>query len=238
MSKREKRRKGFDKGLPDKASYAVGYARPPTETRFTKGKSGNPKGRPRGSKNKRPKLSEERLKDIILEEAYRTINVRDGAREVSIPIAQAVVRSLAVNAAKGQHRAQRLFSELLADVEAANRRTHDEWVQTAIAYKVEWERELECRARFGVTGPEPLPHPDDIRIDMNTGEVRITGPMQEHEKPLWDKLRSGKAMFETELAELRQELEDDPHHEHRTLIENDIAHAERMLAIFQKALPD
>jgi len=32
-------------------SYEVGYAKPPRQTRFVKGQSGNPKGRPKGSKN-------------------------------------------------------------------------------------------------------------------------------------------------------------------------------------------
>lgn len=31
--------------------YKVGYCRPPVHTRFKKGQSGNPKGRPRGSKS-------------------------------------------------------------------------------------------------------------------------------------------------------------------------------------------
>jgi hypothetical protein len=30
--------------------YAVGYGKPPVETRFQKGQSGNPQGRPRGTK--------------------------------------------------------------------------------------------------------------------------------------------------------------------------------------------
>ena len=68
------------------------------------------------------------MKAIILEEAYRTITVRDGTKYVTVPIARAVLRSLAVNAVKGQHRSQRLFSELLAGVETSNRTTYDEWM--------------------------------------------------------------------------------------------------------------
>ncbi|MEA2760499.1 MAG: aerobic C4-dicarboxylate transport protein [Methylobacteriaceae bacterium] len=58
--------------------YDVGYGKPPESTRFTKGCSGNPAGRPRGARNKRPALNEERLKGIILDEAYRTITILFG----------------------------------------------------------------------------------------------------------------------------------------------------------------
>lgn len=130
--------------------YEVGYAKPPEGSKFRKGVSGNPRGRPKGSKNKLPALHEERMKAIILEEAYRTIKVRDGTRNVTVPIAQAVLRSLAVNAVKGQHRSQRLFSELLASVETSNKTTYDEWLKTAIDYKIEWDRELDRRKRLGL----------------------------------------------------------------------------------------
>lgn len=35
----------------DDSEYRVGYGRPPQETRFQKGQSGNPGGRPKGSKS-------------------------------------------------------------------------------------------------------------------------------------------------------------------------------------------
>ena len=61
-----------------KALYVLGYGKPPEHTRFRPGSSGNPRGRPKGSKNKSklPALSEERLKSILLEEAYRTCRFR------------------------------------------------------------------------------------------------------------------------------------------------------------------
>ncbi len=57
--------------LVARPGYEVGYAKPPEGSKFRKGVSGNPRGRPKGSKNKLPALHEERMKAIILEEAYR-----------------------------------------------------------------------------------------------------------------------------------------------------------------------
>ena len=37
--------------MPDEQDYTIGFQKPPKHTRFAKGKSGNPLGRPKGSHN-------------------------------------------------------------------------------------------------------------------------------------------------------------------------------------------
>jgi hypothetical protein len=103
--------------MPDDPSEtdpgSVGYRRPPMETRFRKGQSGNPAGKPKGSKNK-PKPYAERLGSLMLEEAYRPITVSEDGNEITLPLAQAVFRSLATAAAKGEARAQAMFLKLVS----------------------------------------------------------------------------------------------------------------------------
>lgn len=193
------------KALP---GYEVGFAKPPVTTRFKPGQSGNPKGRPRGAKNKRPGMQEERLKDIILDEAYRGITVRDGNRSVTIPMVQAVIRSMAVNAAKGQHRSQRLFAELLASTESSRKILHDAYFDAALTYKLEWDKELLRRKVAGITHlPDPLPHPDQIEIDFREGTVRLVGPLIQEEKLLVDQWRAREPEIAEAVELLRADLE-------------------------------
>ena len=155
-----KRSKGHTLGKLPRAKetdYDVGYGKPPVDTRFKPGRSGNPLGRPKGAKNKAnrlPALNEERMKVVVIEEAYRMIGVRDGDRLVEIPVIQAVIRSIALNAAKGDQRSQRMFADLLQRVEREDKASHDEWVSVALDYKIECERELERRKKSGETGAD------------------------------------------------------------------------------------
>jgi len=219
------------------ASYEVGYGKPPAMTRFKPGTSGNPRGRPKGTKNRLPKLNEERLKGIILQEAYRDITVRDGARNVTIPIAQAVMRSLSVNAAKGQHRAQRLFAEMLSTTERQNKQLADEWLSTAMDYKIEWDEELDRRARLGITDlPDPVPHPDHIKIDMNTGEARVEGPFTKEEKAELEMWRAKRDAWQENLEAYRADLEAEEDEGIRDIIRGEIAHVVHFLGIIDRAL--
>lgn len=92
--------------------YEVGYGKPPKKHRFRKGASGNPKGRPRGSGKKNAKDLEQKLIDIIEREAGRLVTIQTETGPEQIQMNEAVIRSIYVNAAKGDHRAQKTVIEL------------------------------------------------------------------------------------------------------------------------------
>ena len=142
----------------DNATYEVGFAKPPVTTRFKPGTSGNPTGRPRGSKNTMPSLAEERIKKLIMEEAYRTIPILEKGRRVNIPMITAVLRAVATNAAKGNNRAAILFTSLVSKTESENKKLASEAFVSALDYKDLWTKELKRRAHLGLKLPDPVPH--------------------------------------------------------------------------------
>jgi hypothetical protein len=90
--------------------YAVGYGKPPAHTRFRKGRSGNPGGRPRG-------MTAGRVTALALKELYRPVTLREGDKLIKLPAIQAVLRSKVALAAKGNGPAQRALFEIARAIE-------------------------------------------------------------------------------------------------------------------------
>ena len=233
-----KRPKKPGQALTGKQDYDVGYGRPPKATQFKPGQSANPNGRPKGSKNKVPGPHEERMKEIILEEGYRDITVRDGDRLVTMPLVQAVMRSLGVDAVKGRPPSARLFLELLAAVESSRKIENDEWMRTAIDYKIGAEEELEHYQKLGITDfEEPLPHPDHIHIDFENGTVEIVGPVTKEQKKAYDWLVEQCEKYRETLKSLIKDRSISTDEDEIALIDQDIATLRRYLEVIESGLP-
>ena len=222
----------------DGNDYEVGYGKPPKRTQFQPGVSGNPRGRPRGSRNLRPAVREDQLAKLICQEAKRKINVREDGRTRKITMGEAICRSLAAKAAQGNRLYQKLFFDLYSKSEASERERDERILDGIIDYKCQAERVLE---RCKVTGEKPsdLPiHPDDIQIDMETGEITYTGPTawdRKAEDKIW---RAKQAAQRYEIACLERELEKTGDPEMRKSIEKDVENAREILSLLAEILGD
>jgi hypothetical protein len=84
-------------------SYSVGYRRPPKATQFSKGTSGNPRGRPKGSRTVGALLQ-----DIL----QQKIAVTENGKTRRLPALEVILRRLANDAMRSEPRALKLLLAL------------------------------------------------------------------------------------------------------------------------------
>lgn len=187
-----------------KASHSVGYRNPPVHSRFAKGQSGNPKGRPKKAKTS-PSATPTvvaglRASKILLDEAYRPVMIREGDKVIELPAIQAVFRAIGVSAMKGSRYAQRMLADLVQQVESAHRQAHGEYIQTMVRYKIVFGETVAEARRAGRPEPNLVPHPDDIIVDAGTDTVCIWGPQTNEQKQLWDKMLSYRDELQSNVS--------------------------------------
>src|SRR5438874_10774392 len=96
--------------MPSKipCDYEVGYGKPPRHTRFKRGQSGNPRGRPSGSKN---------LKTLLNEALNERVVVTEEGRRRNITKREAIVTQLVNRSATADLRALKILLDTLRDIE-------------------------------------------------------------------------------------------------------------------------
>ncbi len=86
-----------------KGDHAVGYGRPPKETQFVAGQSGNPRGRPRGARG---------VGDLLGDLIRQKIPVTDNGKTRKMPVFEVMLRRLLNDAMRGDAKAVKLFLSL------------------------------------------------------------------------------------------------------------------------------
>ena len=115
---RDRQRSGFqaqsvEKTIADRNGCVVGYGCPPKSGRFKPGQSGNPKGRPKGSKN---------TATILQEELNSRVPIRENGKLRNIPKRRAAIKQQVNKAAAGNDRA---FKQVF-DMERAQQSVEEE----------------------------------------------------------------------------------------------------------------
>jgi hypothetical protein len=118
--------------------YKVGYGKPPRHTRFKKGQSGNPRGRPSGSKNLKTLLNEALNERVVVTE--------EGGRR-NITKREAIVTQLVNRSATADLRALKILLDTLRDIEGQTEPASSETAEFSEADEKVIEQ---LRARFSI----------------------------------------------------------------------------------------
>ena len=95
-----------------KGDYEIGYGKPPRGCGFKKGQSGNPRGRPPGSKN---------LTTLLNDALNETVTVTENGRRRTITKREAVIKQLVNKSASTEARALKILLDLMLNLEARAR---------------------------------------------------------------------------------------------------------------------
>ena len=157
-----------------KPEHEVGYKKPPVRSQFKKGQSGNPTGRPKGTRNFKTDL-----KDALAQ----PVQVTDGGRTRSISTQRAGLERLRLKALTGD---QRALDRLIA---LAERHGEEETAAVAEAKLSEVEisilADYEARLREMVrqeilcesaTGTQPAAKPDPSALETACSESEGSAP--------------------------------------------------------------
>jgi hypothetical protein len=147
---------------------------------------------------------------MALEEATRTVTVREGDRVSEMPAAQALIRTMFRAAAKGDAKVGRPLLELVARAETARVNAALDILKDAAAYKERYLQIFEENEREGLDPPDIYPHPDDIIINEHTGEVEIDGPTSKEQAGARKAIRDQALKSIGRYFELESALAQDP----------------------------
>lgn len=166
--------------------YDVGYAKPPKERRFTPGRSGNPRGRPKklkGPERLAQFYGNDKFHEIVAEEMRRSVKIRDGDRTIEMSAVQALIRSTVIAGTKGDRHARGLATELARDTEREQAKKKEEIYDSWWRHYQEFKPIFDEHEAKGLPAPKVFPNPNDLVFNPHIREVKLIGPQtaEEHQ---------------------------------------------------------
>lgn len=173
-----------EEAIKGRILFGNGYGKPPQESQFKKGQSGNPSGRPKTVPSEFS-FTDQRTLNIILDIADRDIPVRENGEVKTMKMLEVAINALYVRSGKGDPRALATLLGLTQKAEIAQAQHIKERNALWSAYKERETAKMEEAKEKREPIPTPLPHPDDIIIDYDKGP-RFLGPCVKEEQAMID----------------------------------------------------
>ncbi|MGB5483032.1 DUF5681 domain-containing protein [Parasphingorhabdus sp.] len=219
----------------------MGYGNPPQGTQFKKGQSGNPKGRPKGNKPN-PRSSSSLLDlnafpKLLKAEMERMLVVKENGQAIKITVLEAAVRSMGVSAVKGSRLAQRDLINLVRTTEKEKNEILRAEMAIVSDYMAHCAVQTEMAKEAGLPEPEFIPHPDDVIINPETGEMGVNGPVTPEDKARWDSMLENRDNHAKDVQYCKAEIIKETEPEMRDAFLQHLIHAQKSFDIINDNVP-
>ena len=141
-------------------------------SRWPKGKSGNPKGRPPNDTTSSASTLSLAMSDLLISEAEREITLSEGGKPVTMTAGQAVLRATLVSALKGNANAQRTFLQMATAAQMQSAKNKRDQYEAAFLMQLDVQIALYEWIKHGLSEADFPRHPSDIELDPRTGDVK------------------------------------------------------------------
>lgn len=139
--------------MSERKPYDVGYGKPPRGTRFQKGLSGNPRGRPKGSLN---------VATALERELNQRVTIKENGQTRTITKFEAAIKQLANKAASGDAKAIQFLVNL---VHVSNGGALSD---APLPFSSEADRAVMATLRHRFQSETPLPRPEENPNDSKS----------------------------------------------------------------------